>query len=290
MISMVQSMTGYGKGVAENDKLVISVELKSLNSKFADINIKLPKEFSSRELEIRAFLQSKLARGKISFTCDIDYKGNQNTASINQELLQSYYDMLSNAASSVGNPQENVFKTALNMPEVMSSSSANDTDDTDWKCMQQALQKASDKLQEFRKTEGNTLKVALEGYISQIDEGLQSIVEIDPKRKEMVKEKIRTQLLQLKEVNSDRLEQELIYYYEKLDITEEIVRLGSHLKYFNDELPVENNGKKLGFISQEIGREINTIGSKANNADIQRLVVCMKDELEKIKEQSLNIL
>ena len=289
---MIQSMTGFGKAIVSNNTASISVEVRSLNSKLADINMRLPKLFNSKELDIRNILQKSLERGKIGLTIDYTPKIETNIkSSIDQQLLLQYYKMLQNAANMVGEKEDNLFKIALSMPEVLKNNNLEEENEEDWQLLQAGLQQAIQQMIDFRIDEGNSLKVALISYINAIHQYLEVIKTLLPTRKEAVIIKIRDQINQLKvEINEDRFEQELIYYLEKLDISEEIVRLSTHLNYFTEELNANGSGKKLGFISQEIGREINTIGSKANYAEMQKAVILMKEELEKIKEQVLNVI
>ncbi len=289
---MIQSMTGFGKTNAENEQVSISVEIKSLNSKFADVSIRIPRSLNDKELEMRNMISTALVRGKIGVNVDLQTKtSGVAKTSIDKELLKQYHQMLKESAAFVGEPDQSYFKTALSMPDVMRTDVEDQDNEDSWKLLKQAIEAALVKINAFRQDEGNSLKTALSSYIDEIREGLEEIILVEPIRKEAVRTKIQDQLDQLKvELNKDRFEQEIIYYLEKLDIAEEIVRLTTHLDYFTKELNGNGGGKKLGFISQEIGREINTIGSKANNAEMQQHVVKMKEALEKIKEQSLNIL
>ncbi|MEQ8712317.1 MAG: YicC/YloC family endoribonuclease [Cyclobacteriaceae bacterium] len=275
---MIYSMTGYGSAQYENDKSTLSVEFRTLNSKFLDLQLKIPKEFSDRELEIRAIITDTLKRGKVVLTIDIQPKGNHlKKLSLDRALFKSYYDDLTSLAREVGDTNHsNLFKIALDMPEVVVGGESED-ELVSWDELKAQLNSALMSCLDFRTQEGEALKSKLEAYINSISVQLNSIEEIDPARVERIKSRIRGNLNEFvgsENIDQNRFEQELIYYIEKLDISEEKVRLKNHLDYFtevitNEELP----GKKLAFVSQEIGREINTIGSKANDAAIQRHVV-----------------
>ena len=284
-------MTGFGKSTLENDKYSISVEIKSLNSKFLELNLRLPKQFSDKENELRNLFSEKLQRGKVNVFIEFSKKGDESPKNeINKELLQAYYSQLKDAAVTVGEPNYNLFNIALNMPDVMKKVEENDDLEADWKTLIEQINSAIGGIQKFRSDEASKLKTALISYIDNISSNLVDIEKEEEPRKEAFKWKIKTQLEELSQkYDENRFEQELIYYLEKLDITEEKVRLRSHLDYFTKEINADGSGKKLGFIAQEIGREVNTIGSKANHAPIQHLVVKMKDDLEKIKEQVLNL-
>jgi uncharacterized protein (TIGR00255 family) len=291
---MFKSMTGFGSASFEDDQLAISVEIRTLNSKFCDISFKLPKYLANRELELRSLISKKLERGKIH--CLIDFE-RKNTAAmqmqINEDLFLKYYTQMNQLAVKVNADTQNLFQLVLQAPEVMHIDSREDSGE-DWEKLVSVLNDAMNEVDNFRSSEGKTLKKQLAEYLANIETLLNEIIARDPERVENVKTRLKNNVLSVikpEDVDENRFEQELIYYLEKLDISEEKVRLKSHLDYFLESL--ENDemvGKKLGFISQEIGREINTIGSKVNEASMQRLVVQMKDELEKIKEQSMNVL
>lgn len=294
---MIKSMTGFGNAGYENEKMMIHVEVKSLNSKFLDLSIRSPRQFSDKEHEIRNLVQGVLDRGKVSVSIEFLSKSAEELpVSINEELFKAFYSKFKGMAESVGDGDQDVFKLALQAPNVINNiSSAEDKDEEEeWKQIKNILAEALSNCDDFRKDEGASLEEKLLGNIEMIASGLSKIKEEEGLRKEKIKQKIRNHFSEWLDENSfdaNRFEQELIYYFEKLDITEEIVRLDTHLKYFTKIMKEEKNqGKKLGFISQEIGREINTIGSKANDAGIQKHVILMKDELEKIKEQSMNVL
>lgn len=293
---MIKSMTGYGNAGFENDQLIIQVEVRSLNSKFLDLSIRSPRQFSDKELEIRTIAQSILDRGKVSISVDFSTKGVSDIpVSINDSLFKLFYAKYKELADSVNDSNEDIFKLALQSPNVISQISSEDKEnEEDWIAVKNVITQALKKCDSFRQDEGNSLFEKLIGNINTIAAGLDQIKSQEGKRKDRIKDKIRNHFKEwLDETSFDanRFEQELIYYFEKLDITEELVRLDTHLKYFSKSLNEETmQGKKLGFISQEIGREINTIGSKANDAEMQKHVILMKDELEKIKEQALNVL
>jgi uncharacterized protein (TIGR00255 family) len=292
---MIKSMTGYGISVLENELIRVTVEVKSLNSKFLDLGFRLPKEFSDKEFEARNLISSILERGKISVMVDIQEKGQAKpSVTINRGLVKQYYQDLVETCKELGTDSADLFRIALTMPNAMNSDSENSDTSENWKVVFEALKKSFEKCDEFRIQEGNGLQVKLGEYIQQIGLALGKIESFDPQRIAAIRERIKNHFEEYKQtenLDSNRFEQELIFYIEKLDISEEKVRLKSHLNYFMETMSLPDaNGKKLGFIAQEIGREINTIGSKANDANIQRHVVNMKEELEKIKEQSLNIL
>ena len=297
---MLQSMTGYGTATRETDQYSLVVEAKSLNSKGLDLSLRLPRFLNDRELEIRNMITRALGRGKINLS--IDFSRPRTTTSVafalNQEALIAAYQELARAAELVGAPTDNLFALALKMPGIIQSPAEaarpEENEALSWEELQPVLQEALDKLNQFRNDEGQTLTTEILSYIDRIRILLADVDRHDPMRVETIREKLRAHLAELstaEQFNANRFEQELLYYIEKLDIAEEKVRLISHLHYFNETvfLP-EPTGKKLAFISQEIGREINTIGSKANDPVIQHLVVEMKEELEKIKEQINNIL
>ena len=293
---MIKSMTGYGSQTAENDKISVTVEIKSLNSKFLDLNLRLSKEYSDRELEIRNLLNNTVERGKVGLSIDVQSKGGvKPKVFINRELVALYYKDLKETADAIGIvDSSDLFKLALPMPKAMESEVENPDNTADWLLIQKVLLDAIAKCNEFRTDEGNTLALKFKEYIKTIADCLTQVEVFDPQRIEAIRTRIRQhfdEFSKSEQLDNSRFEQELIFYIEKLDISEEKVRLRSHLNYFLESMDIpEPSGKKLGFIAQEIGREINTIGSKANDANIQRYVVQMKEELEKIKEQALNIL
>lgn len=292
---MIKSMTGYGVAGFENDRMTIHVEVRSLNSKFLDLSLRSPRQFSDKEPDIRSMVQQVLDRGKVSLSIEfVSKEGQDLPVSINEELFQTYYQQFNKLSELVGEKPADLFKLALQAPNVITSVSGDKEDVDAWDQVKKVISTALDKCEKFRNDEGEVLGQKLNENIQIIREGLESIKILDPIRKDRIKNRIKGHFQQWLEENSfdaNRFEQEMIYYFEKIDITEELVRLETHLNYFLKTIDIESaQGKKLGFISQEIGREINTIGSKANDAEIQKHVIRMKDELEKIKEQSLNVL
>lgn len=287
-------MTGYGASVSNLANGKYTVEIKSLNSKFLELNIKLPKAFSDKEFFLRNECSKLLERGKImlSISADVTDTGIK-AASINKELLLHYYNELRNLAETTGDETKNLMALALNLPEVVKFDE-NSVSEDEWKLMLNTFYEAVNNFQQFRANEGAVLQKDLTDRIQNILNFMTQVARDEPNRVPQIKEKLTHMLSDVvgkENIDQNRLEQELIYYIDKLDITEEKVRLKSHCDYFIETLKNKDaNGKKLGFISQEIGREINTMGSKANDANIQRYVVGMKEELEKIKEQLLNVL
>lgn len=292
---MIKSMTGYGVAGFENEQLVIQVEVRTLNSKMLDLSIRSPRQFADKEAEIRNRAQTILDRGKVSISIDFLAKGIQNLpVQLNEDLFKTYYSTFERLAASVGESSSDLFKLALQAPQVMVNTTADREDTEDWLQVKNVLEEALLRCEAFRVDEGASLYVKLTENIDLIRQGWAAIKAEEPNRKEKIQSRIRGHFAQWMDehaFDANRFEQELIYYFEKIDINEELVRLETHLDYFMKCMETEvNQGKKLGFISQEIGREINTIGSKANDAGIQKIVIQMKDELEKIKEQSLNVL
>lgn len=286
-------MTGFGFAEAETPQHRIRVEIKSLNSKFLDFNFRMPRELNDREPEIKTLLGNHLKRGKINFSIELEQKEIlEPNVKINEALFKSYYEKYKGLAGSVAADSSELFKLALQSPDVITNGSH--SDDMEWEEIQNTILKAIEKCGDFRKHEGDILQKKMTEYIESIRSGLITVGEHDPNRLQSIKDRLNSSIDEIRErvqIDQNRFEQELIYYLEKLDITEEKVRLGKHLDYFLEVMDhAESQGKKMGFIAQEIGREINTIGAKANDAVIQRAVVSMKDELEKIKEQSMNIL
>jgi uncharacterized protein (TIGR00255 family) len=281
-------MTGYGKEVIHLPSKTISVEIKSLNSKGLDINVRIPSAYREKELEIRDKIAKTLKRGKIDFTVSVDIAGEIVRNQINKAVVNQYIRQLADIVN--GDPLE-LLKMAVRMPDSMSAQ-AETLDEAEYAKLLSALNTALKRIQEFRIYEGEILEKDFKQRIKNIQSLLTKIEKTDGNRIEAIRNRLHKAVSELKEeVDENRFEQELIFYIEKFDITEEKVRLNSHLNYFLEVLKSkESNGKKLGFILQEIGREINTIGSKANDASIQQLVVQMKDELEKMKEQTMNIL
>lgn len=286
---MIQSMTGFGKHVIQLPSKKITVELKSLNSKNLDLNARMPSAYREKELELRKIIASSLVRGKVDFGLYVESTGTETSAQINQEVVSLYMKQLDAIAGA--NDDLRLLEMAIRMPDAMKTE-REDIDDDEFKAIHLALKEALTEINTFRSEEGDVLEKDFLERISALKNLLDQVVEMDPDRQTDVRERLEKAVADLTaDVDANRFEQELIYYLEKYDITEEKVRLANHLDYFSKTLnSKDSNGKKLGFISQEIGREINTIGSKANYAPMQQLVVQMKDELEKIKEQMLNVL
>lgn len=287
-IHMIQSMTGYGKHVLQLSNKKITVELKSLNSKNLDINARIPQAYKSKELPLRKLIADGLTRGKIDFGLYVEMTGEETSAEINTAIVKKYMEQLGKIADG---DQVKLLELALRMPDTLKTDKE-ELDEAEFESIQDTVLTALKNINLFRTEEGNVLEKDFTERIKTIAVLLEQVKSIDPERVAVVKERLEKSVSELKvEVDANRFEQELIYYLEKYDITEEKVRLANHLNYFKETLATaDSNGKKLGFICQEIGREINTIGSKANYAPMQQLVVQMKDELEKIKEQLLNVL
>jgi uncharacterized protein (TIGR00255 family) len=290
---MLLSMTGYGSATCELPDMIVRVEVKSLNSRGLDLSIRVPKAYSEKEISLRTQLGHQLQRGKVSIYIDTEYIGSKLVRkAVNKDLLMAYYTELKNIAAGTDMSVENIMPVLLNMNEIMQSPST-EASEEEWQYIDQTLRDAMQKFESFRKAEGDALNVELKSYISNIGEYLKRVEAKKDDRLAKVKGELKEKLdtfFEEGKIDENRFEQELIYYAEKLDITEEIVRLQTHLGYFMETIDEEAAGKKLGFIAQEMGREINTIGSKANDAAIQRDIVLMKEELEKIKEQVLNVL
>lgn len=288
-------MTGFGQARHDDGALRINVEVKSLNSKYLDLGLKFPKQFSEKELDLRNLINDKLERGKISVSIEWERYGQEEVKQVyNEKLFLTYLENLKKLEASSKTLANNIFELALNSPDVIQNRQEPENIDDDWNAITKVLLNAITQCDEFRKAEGKSLAVKLKEYISVIDSSLANIIELDPKRVQKIRDRIKgnvTNFFGEEGYDKNRLEQEIIFYIEKLDIHEERVRLKTHLDYFLQILDEkQSNGKKLAFLSQEIGREINTIGSKANDAEIQKHVVAMKEELEKIKEQLNNVL
>lgn len=288
-------MTGYGKAVVAYKEKKINVEVKSLNSKSLDLSARIAPLYREKEMEIRRLLAQKLERGKVDFSLWVEKESTVDATPINAALVENYYKQIKAISASTGIPEpEDWFTTLLRLPDVTAKTEVEVLDDEEWEVAQQAINEAIEKLTEFRKQEGAALQKKFTEKIDNIANLLKSIEPFEKSRVPKIREKIIDGLKQIPEVDYDknRLEQELIYYIEKLDINEERQRLTNHLKYFHETMKESGHGvgKKLGFIAQEMGREINTTGSKSNQAEMQNIVVKMKDELEQIKEQVLNAL
>ena len=285
---MIQSMTGYGKHSVQLPTKKITVELKSLNSKNLDINARIPQGYREKEVALRKEIADVLVRGKVDFSLFVEITGEVTTAEINQGAVKKYMDSLRQIATG---DEVKLLELALRMPDTLKTDKE-DIDPEEYEQIRGALKMALKAIANFRTEEGRVLEKDFQQRLAALNALLESVKEMDPQRLDTIRERLQKAVAELQvEVDKNRFEQELIYYLEKYDITEEKVRLANHLSYFKENLESnDSNGKKLGFISQEIGREINTIGSKANYAPKQQLVVQMKDELEKIKEQMLNVL
>ncbi len=281
-------MTGFGRaeGVFEGKK--ITIDIKSLNSKSFDLNIKIPLRYKEKEFEIRKILNDRIIRGKVDCYVNLENLEESNDVKINKGLIDSYINELKNIASD--GPDFEYLKMAVRLPDAITSR-PDELTEGEWEALAQIVNAAVDRFEEFRTTEGSNLHEELNRNIQNIDKYLGEVIPFEEERIVSVKERYQKTLKEFENVDETRFYQEMAYFTEKLDISEEKVRLAQHLKYYKEVMDNESfNGKKLGFISQEIGREINTLGSKANHAEIQKLVVKMKDDLEKIKEQTLNVL
>lgn len=289
---MIKSMTGFGKASVELDGKTVHVELRSLNSKGADISLRLSSSLRNYELDLRNELSKQLERGKIDVSIYIESNKTETPIDINVELAKAYHQQLQNLAKELNEPLQISIEQLLKFPEVMKSE-RRETDETEWKQIKNCINEAVVQLNNFRLTEGASLMNDFEDRLGKIEKCLEEIKKLDTERIQNIKSRIKNSIedtIGKNKMDENRFEQELIYYVEKLDINEEKVRLKTHLDYFIETCKETSAGRKLNFISQEIGREINTIGSKANDAGIQKLVVIMKDELEKIKEQANNVL
>ena len=285
---MILSMTGFGRaeGIFEGKK--ISIELKSLNSKSFDLNLRIPLRYKEKEFEVRKLLNDTILRGKVDCYINCETIDDCNDVKINQDIVKAYMNQLREISP---NAEEfEYLKMAIRMPEAINGKPA-ELNEEEWKSLENLIKEALAKFVDFRKTEGAILHEELAKNLKNIEENLLKVIPYEDDRMVAVKERYQNNLKEFENVDETRFYQELAYYTEKLDISEEKVRLTQHLKYYLEVMQNETfNGKKLGFISQEIGREINTLGSKANHHEIQKLVVMMKDDLEKIKEQTLNVL
>ena len=292
---MIQSMTGYGKATAELPDKKINVEIKSLNSKAMDLSTRIAPAYREKEIEIRNEISKVLERGKVDFSLWIEKKeGAESATPINQALVEGYYKQIRAISENIGIPvPTDWFQTLLRMPDVMTKTEIQELSEEEWKVVHATVLEAINHLVDFRKQEGAALEKKFREKIANISSLLEKIAPYEKERVEKVKERITDALEKTLSVDYDknRLEQELIYYIEKLDVNEEKQRLSNHLKYFISTMESgSGQGKKLGFIAQEMGREINTLGSKSNHAEMQKIVVQMKDELEQIKEQVLNVM
>ena len=283
---MIQSMTGYGKSILQLPTKKVTIEIKTLNSKNLDLNTRTPSKYREKEIQIRRKLAKELIRGKVDLSFYVETTAEVLTSQINKEIVTKYLNQLKGFGE-----EKDLLSIAMRLPDVLKTE-REELDEDEWSSIEISINEAIIQLQKFRSDEGEVLKIDFIERIEEIKNNLNAVIELDDERLLAVRERLLKAISDLKvTADENRFEQEMIYYLEKLDITEEKVRLKNHLDYFLDELMGKvSNGKKLAFISQEIGREINTIGSKANFAPMQKLVVQMKDDLEKIKEQLLNVL
>jgi len=284
---MIQSMTGFGKSVLSLADKHISIEIKSLNSKSIDINTRIPQVYREKELDFRKLIAEQLQRGKVDFSIFIENTGTQTPSKINPNIVKSYIEQM---RTIVDGDLTELLKMAVRMPDALQTTSESISEE-ELSVIFQHINLAITDLQNFRTQEGKVLEKDFVLRINNINRLLQEVQGLDEERLALIRERLEKAVADIQNVDANRFEQELIFYLEKLDITEEKVRLKKHLDYFLETLhSEESNGRKLSFIAQEIGREVNTLGSKANFAPMQQLVVQMKDELEKIKEQVLNVL
>lgn len=287
-------MTGYGKAVCELPNKKISVEFKSLNSKQLDLSTRIPLLYREKEIELRADIAQRLIRGKVDFSMFVETINVDRVSQINTQVIEAYYQQLHDVADKLGQTEHTDFlRIIMQLPDTVRTEQPQ-LDEAEWQAISKSINEALDNIEAFRLQEGRALEADLRQRISLIESYLSEVPKYEAGRVEKIRQRITTNLEEIiskAKIDENRLEQELIFYIEKLDINEEKVRLANHLKYFIETIENEPQpGKKLGFIAQEIGREINTLGSKANEANLQKLVIKMKDELEKIKEQVLNVL
>ena len=286
---MIQSMTGFGKATLQLPTKKITVEVKSLNSKGLDLNVRMPSLYREMELGLRNQIALKLERGKVDFSVFIESTAEQTSTKVNVPIVRAYMEQLKEICNE--GYETELMKMAIRMPDALKIE-RDEIDENDWIQIQTVIEEALQNILNFRRDEGMSLEKEFQLRIGNIRQYMTEALALDPERVQAIKDRLQTAISELKvNVDENRFEQELIYYLEKLDITEEKVRLTNHLDYFLETINgTEANGRKLGFITQEMGREINTMGSKSNHAQMQKLVVQMKDELEKIKEQVLNVL
>ncbi len=288
---MIQSMTGYGKSVLHLSDKKVTIEVKSLNSKNLDLNVRMPSYYREKELAVRKELASKLVRGKVDFSIYIEMTADETSTTVNKGVVSEYMQQLRNVVQTGSSNDVELLKMAVKMPDALKTE-REELNEDEWAQINSNIQEAIKDIIQYRIDEAASLEDDFKLRIKNIQHYLEEVKSFDDARIEFVKERLKKAIDELKvTTDENRFEQELIYYLEKLDINEEKVRLANHLSYFLKELETEDsNGKKLGFIVQEIGREVNTIGSKANFAPMQKAVIQMKNELEKIKEQILNVL
>lgn len=288
---MIQSMTGYGKSVLQLPTKKVTIEIKTLNSKNLDLNVRIPSYYKEKELAVRKKLASGLVRGKIDFSIYVEMTADETSTVINKTVVNDYIQQLKNVLFTENNSDIELLKMAIKMPDALKTE-REELDEGEWDLIEDAINEALKETIQYRVDEAASLEDDFKLRILNIRKYLEEVNVLDEERLSHVRERLQKAIDDLKiEIDANRFEQELIYYLEKLDINEEKVRLENHLKYFLQELDsADSNGKKLGFIVQEIGREVNTTGSKANYAPMQKSVIQMKNELEKIKEQILNVL
>ena len=289
---MLKSMTGFGKAIKEFSDKTVSVEIRSLNSKGVDLSLRLSSTYRDKEHEIKSDITKLLERGKIDLSVYVETKKQEAPVEINTELAKLYYSKLKELAKELNESDSNLLTQVLKMPDVLKSE-RKEPNENDWTEIKEVITEAISNLNNFRADEGKSIEKDFEARLNIIENCLERIKDHDVARIQNIKDRIRKNLedaVSSDKIDNNRFEQELIYYIEKLDINEEKVRLKTHLDYFIKTMREPSGGRKLNFIAQEIGREINTIGSKANDAEMQKLVVLMKDELEKIKEQTNNVL
>lgn len=292
---MVRSMTGFGKTTVESGNKKIIIEIKSLNSKQLDLNLRLPNLFKEKEMEIRGMVKEKLDRGKVDMNIYFDNSETDKDVSVNSAVIMQYFNQMMDISTKLGiePDKDGLLQTIMRFPDTLQVKSE-ELAEEEWSQLQKGIEKALEEINKFRTQEGKALIKDIIHRVELIQQLASEVPQFEVKRVETIRQKLLEKInewTEVKNIDQNRLEQEIIYYLEKLDITEEKVRLANHCKYFLETIDKEEApGRKIGFIAQEIGREINTMGSKANDHDIQKLVVRMKDELEKIKEQSLNVL
>lgn len=295
IFSMIQSMTGFGKSDTQFNEKKIHIEIKSLNSKNMDLSMRIAPLYREKELELRTMIISQLERGKVDFSLWAEKETTAQASTINAEAIASYRQQMEQVCQQTGleMPTANFWELVIKLPEVITTSAVDELCEEEWNIVRQATQEAIDHLIQFRQQEGEALSHKFTQNLNNIEQLMQRIEPFEKQRVEKIRQRLEERLAELKGVDYDRarLEQELIYYIEKLDISEEKQRLTNHINYFRETMREgKGQGKKLGFIAQEMGREINTTGSKSNQAEMQNIVVMMKDELEQIKEQVLNVM
>lgn len=284
------SMTGFGKASGSHQSKKVSVEIRSLNSKSMDLNVRMPQRYKELDAEVRKHVSKALGRGKVDVSINVDSIGEESAVSINQSLAKKYYEELKALGNSLNEESQDYLSLVLRMPEVMESKSE-ELEEEEMTWIMKLVSESTDNLRDFRRKEGKELEEEFNERIGDIRGFLEDVPKYEDQRISVIRERMRKGLEEIDGGYDDnRFEQEMIFYLEKLDVSEEKMRLSNHLNYFQETMVSEAAGKKLGFICQEIGREINTLGSKSNHAEMQKLVIGMKDQLEKIKEQILNTL